>query len=81
MSRRKKQTRIEIARGTWAYPFCSNRLLLRFLWRRSGQTLAMQTWRTAGLDLDGKNPIDSAVVRYCLAWLWCTRLDRSAPLD
>ena len=43
-----------------------------FFWRRSGQTLAMQTWRNKLVDLDGKKiPLIKAVVRYCLAWLWC----------
>jgi uncharacterized RDD family membrane protein YckC len=43
-----------------------------FFWRRSGQTLAMQTWRIKLVDMNGdKIPLIKAVVRYCLAWCWC----------
>ena len=42
-----------------------------FCWSRSGQTLAMQTWRIKVTDLDGgKLPVVKAIVRYCLAWMW-----------
>lgn len=42
-----------------------------FCWSRSGQTLAMQTWRIKVVDLDGgKLPVIKAIVRYCLAWMW-----------
>ncbi|MBR7798737.1 RDD family protein [Undibacterium sp. FT137W] len=42
-----------------------------FFWRRSGQTLAMQTWRIKLVNDDlGKVPLVKAIVRYCLAWLW-----------
>nr|WP_277624084.1 RDD family protein [Undibacterium sp. TS12] len=42
-----------------------------FCWSRSGQTLAMQTWRIKVVDLDGgKLPVVKAMVRYCLAWMW-----------
>ncbi|MFZ6639737.1 RDD family protein [Undibacterium sp. TC4M20W] len=42
-----------------------------FCWSRSGQTLAMQTWRIKVVDLDGgKLPVVKAIVRYCLAWMW-----------
>ncbi|MFZ6742354.1 RDD family protein [Undibacterium sp. JH2W] len=42
-----------------------------FCWSRSGQTLAMQTWRIKATDLDGgKLPVVKAIVRYCLAWMW-----------
>ncbi len=42
-----------------------------FCWSRSGQTLAMQTWRIRVVDLDGgKLPVVKAIVRYCLAWMW-----------
>lgn len=42
-----------------------------FCWSRSGQTLAMQTWRIRVVDLDGgRLPVIKAVVRYCLAWMW-----------
>lgn len=42
-----------------------------FCWTRSGQTLAMQTWRIRVADTDGKKlPLVKAIVRYCLAWMW-----------
>ncbi len=42
-----------------------------FFWSRSGQTLAMQTWRIRVVDNDGgKLPVLKAIVRYCLAWMW-----------
>ena len=42
-----------------------------FCWSRSGQTLAMQTWRIKAVDLDGgKLPVVKAIVRYCLAYMW-----------
>lgn len=42
-----------------------------YCWSRSGQTLAMQTWRIRVVDLDGgKLPLIKAIVRYCLAWMW-----------
>ncbi|MEB0140044.1 MULTISPECIES: RDD family protein [unclassified Undibacterium] len=42
-----------------------------FCWSRSGQTLAMQTWRIRVTDLDGSRlPLPKAVLRYLLAWLW-----------
>ncbi len=44
-----------------------------YCWRKSGQTLAQQTWRIRVVDLDGGQvPIIKAIVRYCLAWLWFT---------
>ncbi|MDE2429519.1 MAG: RDD family protein [Burkholderiales bacterium] len=42
-----------------------------FCWSRSGQTLAMQTWRIKAVDLDGgRLPVIKAIVRYCLSWMW-----------
>ncbi len=42
-----------------------------FFWRRSGQTLAMQTWRIKLVnDDDQRVPLVKAAVRYCLAWMW-----------
>lgn len=42
-----------------------------FFWRRSGQTLAMKTWRVKliapGLP---RIPLNKAVARYLLAWMW-----------
>jgi uncharacterized RDD family membrane protein YckC len=42
-----------------------------YCWCKSGQTLAMKTWRIRVVDLDGgKLPVVKGVVRYFLAWLW-----------
>jgi uncharacterized RDD family membrane protein YckC len=42
-----------------------------FFWRRSGQTLAMQTWQIKLVnDDDQQIPVVKAIVRYCLAWMW-----------
>ncbi|WP_329605033.1 RDD family protein [Undibacterium flavidum] len=42
-----------------------------FFWQRSGQTLAMQTWRIKLVNDDYQRvPVIKAVVRYCLAWMW-----------
>ncbi|MDP3785569.1 MAG: RDD family protein [Undibacterium sp.] len=42
-----------------------------YFWRRSGQTLAMQTWRIKLVNSDGGQvPVSKAVLRYCLAWMW-----------
>ena len=42
-----------------------------YCWSRSGQTLAMQTWRIRVSDLGGgKLPLAKALVRYMLAWMW-----------
>ena len=40
-------------------------------WARSGQTLAMKTWRIRLVDASGK-PVGflRAAIRYVLAWLW-----------
>jgi len=42
-----------------------------FLWSRSGQTLAMQTWHIRLVTHDGR-PVGRlrALCRYLLAWLW-----------
>lgn len=42
-----------------------------FLWSRSGQTLAMQTWHIRLVTHDGR-PVGKlrALCRYLLAWLW-----------
>jgi uncharacterized RDD family membrane protein YckC len=42
-----------------------------FLWSRSGQTLAMQTWHIRLVTHDGQ-PVSRlrALCRYLLAWLW-----------
>ena len=65
----KHALKLRVARE--AYLFVVIGCYFIFFWRRSGQTLAMQTWRIKLVDLDGKRiPLVKAVVRYCLAWLW-----------
>jgi uncharacterized RDD family membrane protein YckC len=40
-------------------------------WSRSGQTLAMQTWRIRIVTATGERPsLARALCRYLLAWLW-----------
>jgi uncharacterized RDD family membrane protein YckC len=42
-----------------------------FFWSRTGQTLAMKTWRIRVIDNERlKLPLLKAAVRYCLAWMW-----------
>lgn len=42
-----------------------------FFWHRSGQTLAMKTWRIRLVSQDGANVSwRQAILRYVLAWLW-----------
>jgi uncharacterized RDD family membrane protein YckC len=42
-----------------------------FLWCRSGQTLAMKTWRIRVVSADGsKLGLRQAALRYLLAWMW-----------
>ncbi|HTD03985.1 RDD family protein [Undibacterium sp.] len=42
-----------------------------YCWHKSGQTLALKTWRIRVVDLDGgRVPLIKAIVRYCLAWMW-----------
>ena len=42
-----------------------------FFWCRSGQTLAMKTWRIKLVSRDSSTlPLKKAVVRYLLAWMW-----------
>ncbi|MES2036626.1 MAG: RDD family protein [Pseudomonadota bacterium] len=57
------------ARQLWLFVVIG--IYFAFCWSRSGQTLAMQTWRIKVVDLDGgKLPVIKAIVRYCLAWMW-----------
>ena len=43
-----------------------------FFWCRSGQTLAMKTWRFRLAASDGSSvPFRNALLRYLLAWMWC----------
>lgn len=42
-----------------------------YFWSRTGQTLAMKTWRIRLVDKERlKLPVLKAIVRYCLAWMW-----------
>lgn len=42
-----------------------------FFWCRSGQTLAMKTWRLRVVGADGlRLTLPRAMLRYVLAWLW-----------
>lgn len=42
-----------------------------FFWCRSGQTLAMKTWRIRLVAANGQRlRLQSAAVRYVLAWMW-----------
>ena len=46
-------------------------LYFLWCWTRSGQTLAMQTWRLRLVDATGQPPrVGRAAARYLLAWLW-----------
>ena len=42
-----------------------------FSWRRSGQTLAMKTWKIRLVDsTNSPLPLMKAIIRYCFAWMW-----------
>ena len=42
-----------------------------YFWCRTGQTLAMKTWRIRLIDNEREVlPLTKAIVRYCLAWMW-----------
>ena len=42
-----------------------------YFWCRTGQTLAMKTWRIRLIDNERDTlPVTKAIVRYCLAWMW-----------
>jgi uncharacterized RDD family membrane protein YckC len=42
-----------------------------FFWRRTGQTLAMKTWRIRLVPVKGSSiSLTQAIFRYLLAWLW-----------
>lgn len=61
---------------TWRYVrelwiFSVAGLYFVFFWVRSGQTLAMKTWRIRLEDSQHRKiPLIKAIVRYCLAWMW-----------
>lgn len=54
----------------WAYLFIVLGAYFIWLWRRNGQTLAMQTWKLQLIDVDTrKTPtLGRCVLRYLLAW-------------
>lgn len=57
--------------GLMAWMFVVLGCYFVYCWCKSGQTLAMKTWRIKVVDLDGsKLPVIKGVVRYLLAWLW-----------
>lgn len=54
------------------YLFIVVGLYFTYFWRRSGQTLPMQTWRIKVVCAVSQQPITfkQACLRYCLAWMW-----------
>ncbi len=57
--------------GLQAFLFVVLGMYFVYFWSRSGQTLAMQTWRIRLETLDGQSvrPM-RALCRYLLAWMW-----------
>jgi uncharacterized RDD family membrane protein YckC len=57
--------------GLQAFLFVVLALYFVYFWSRSGQTLAMQTWRIRVVTQDGQalRPL-RALCRYLLAWMW-----------
>jgi uncharacterized RDD family membrane protein YckC len=74
----------------WLYLFLLLGIYFVWLWRRNGQTLAMQTWQLQLVDAQtGKKPsLTKCLLRYVLAWpsqlfilsglglLWVAFIDR-----
>ncbi|RZT42704.1 RDD family protein [Cupriavidus agavae] len=57
------------ARQAWIFVVLA--LYFSWFWQRSGQTLAMQTWRIRLENRAGHAPgWTQALLRYVLAWLW-----------
>lgn len=61
------------ARQTWQFIVIG--AYFAFFWSRSGQTLAMQTWRLRLVSLSDSGlairvPLRRALLRYLLAWMW-----------
>lgn len=53
----------------WAYIFVVLGAYYLWYWRRSGQTLAMQTWKLKLVNTDGTLPtLGQSALRYVLAW-------------
>lgn len=54
-----------------AWMFVVLGIYFTWFWQRTGQTLAMQTWRIRLVNAAGQPPRwPQAVLRYVLAWLW-----------
>ena len=57
------------ARQAWLFLVIG--VYFTFFWYRSGQTLAMKTWRIRLVSASGASvPIRIALLRYLLAWMW-----------
>ncbi|WP_230405003.1 RDD family protein [Undibacterium rugosum] len=62
---------LSLRAGRQAWLFLVFGVYFVYCWTRSGQTLAMQTWRIKVTDDNGgRIPVIKAIVRYCLAWMW-----------
>lgn len=49
--------------------FCAIGLYFAWCWSRSGQTLALKTWKLRVIDAHGRSPsLPRALARYLLAW-------------
>ncbi|WP_229474264.1 RDD family protein [Pseudoduganella lurida] len=60
-----------VEHGRQALAFIVLGLYFIHQWHRKGQTLAMQTWRLRVTLPDGAPlPLQRAMLRYLLAWLW-----------
>lgn len=67
----QSKSALMLRHGRQAWLFCVVGAYFIFCWSRSGQTLAMQTWRIRVTDQDGnKLPVIKAIMRYVLAWMW-----------
>lgn len=62
---------LEGSTGLKAFLFGVLGLYFVYFWSRSGQTLAMLTWRIKLVQVDGTRvPYARATLRYLLSWLW-----------
>jgi len=67
----QSKSALMLRHGRQAWLFFVIGIYFVYCWSRSGQTLAMQTWKIRVADLDGsKLPLVKAIVRYFLAWMW-----------
>lgn len=55
----------------WLHVFLVLLAYFVWFWRKSGQTLAMQTWKIKVVCTDGTTPVSlrQALLRYVLSWL------------